>query len=75
MPMSIMKQQISNKIFNHQIPSFDELASYGEFFIDNYGFDKIKQLILSPGNYQEIYGKSEEELWGEWVEYLKENNI
>lgn len=89
MPESIMKQQIAQRVRNNQIPSFENMASYGQdfitsggyfftlpagaFFVEQYGFDKVKQLILNPDNYEDIFGKSEEKIWNEWTEYLKKN--
>ncbi len=89
MPESMMKQQISSGVVNDRIPTFDDMASYGEdyitkggyffalpagkFFIETYGLSKVKQLLISPDDYVKIFGKTEKELWDEWVEYLKAN--
>ncbi len=89
MPMEIMRQQVSIRVKQDKVPTFDNLASYGQdfittggyfftlpagsYFIETYGFEKVKQLILSPADYQGIFGKSEQELWNEWVEYLAQN--
>ncbi|MDD4295911.1 MAG: hypothetical protein PHC69_03025 [Ruminiclostridium sp.] len=45
----------------------------GKFLVENYDFGKVKQLILTPGDYKGIFGKSEEEVWNEWAEFLKSN--
>ena len=89
MPMEILKQQVANRVNQNRLPTFDNLASYGQdfittggyfftlpagsFFIETYGFVKVKQLILSPDDYQGIFGKSEQDLWDEWAEYVKAN--
>ena len=89
MPMEILKQQVANRVRQNRLPTFENLASYGQdfittggyfftlpagsFFIETYGFVKVKQLILSPDDYQGIFGKSDQELWDEWAEYVKAN--
>ncbi len=89
MPLEILKQQVANRVKQNRLPTFENLASYGQdfittggyfftlpagsFFIETYGFAKVKQLILSPADYQGIFGKSEQELWDEWAEYVKAN--
>ena len=89
MPVYIMKQQVAARVSAGSVPSFEEMAGYGgeynavggyffilpagTFFIEKYGFEKVKQLILSPDRFQDILGKSEQELWEDWLEYLKKN--
>lgn len=88
-PEDIMERELGVKIITAQIPSFKELASYGpdfiinggfyftlpvgKFLVETYGFEKIRQLILTPDDYESIFGKTEQELWDEWVEYLQAN--
>lgn len=89
MPVDIMARQVRSSVLADRVPTFKELASYGmdfnqiggyyftlpagAFFVEKYGFEKVKQLIVSPDDYEGIFGKSEQEIWDEWVEYLKEN--
>ncbi len=87
MPPEILKMMVSKRVQAGQIPSFANLSSYGqdfitgggyfftlpagEFLVEKYGFAKVKQLLLTPGDYEGIFGKPEQEIWTEWVEYLK----
>ncbi len=89
MPEEILRMQVSQRVLSEQAPTFEEMAGYGqdfilkggyfftlpagEFLVKKYGFDKVKKLILSPEDYKGIFGKSEQDLWKEWIEYLKEN--
>lgn len=89
MPMDILSSNVSSRVKSEQIPTFSDMASYGRdfitsggyyftlpvgtFFVEKYGFGKVKQLILSPDDFEGILGKSEEEVWNEWVEFLRSN--
>jgi hypothetical protein len=89
MPENIMIAEVSSRSKLDRIPTFKELSSYGRdfndaggyfftlpagrFLIENYGFEKTKQLILSPDDFEGVCGKSEKEIWNEWVEFLKKN--
>ena len=89
-PEDIFERELGIKVLSGTVPSFDELASYGpdfitsggfyftlpvgEFLVETYGFEKIRQLILAPDDYENIFGKTKQALWDEWVSYLKANH-
>lgn len=44
-----------------------------EFLVNVYGFDKLRQLILTPKKIESIYGFSSDDLEKQWAEYLRED--
>lgn len=44
---------------------------YIEFLDNTYGWDKVIAYAAGKGKYEEIFGKSEEEIYNEWCLYLK----
>ncbi|MDN5277143.1 MAG: hypothetical protein PWR01_1108 [Clostridiales bacterium] len=49
--------------------------TYIEFLDKNYGMNKIMDLIKNPSAYEEIFGVSEEDIYKQWTQYLKDNYI
>ncbi|HHW00241.1 MAG TPA: hypothetical protein GXX36_11880 [Clostridiaceae bacterium] len=47
--------------------------TYIEFLHKNYGMDKTMRLVENPSAYEEIFGVSEEEIYEQWAQYVKEN--
>lgn len=47
--------------------------TYIEFLHKNYGMNKVLNLIKKPSAYEEIFGVSEEEIYKQWAQYVKDN--
>ena len=43
--------------------------TYIEYLTNTYGWDKVAELLDSE-NYERIFGKSEKEIYDEWVDYI-----
>jgi hypothetical protein len=43
------------------------------YMIERHGFEAVIALIRAPGRYEEAFGLSEDELYADWVEFLREN--
>lgn len=85
-PESYMKSEMISRVLSDEIPSMEEMSSYGpdfvinggyyftlaagEFLVDKYGFEKVRQFVLAPDDYKGAFGISEQELWNEFTEYL-----
>lgn len=88
-PEVYSNQVILNCLLSDDVPTFKVLSSYeddyrdangycfalaaGNYMVNTYGFEKIKKLIESPGEYKKIFGKTEDEIWKDWGTYLKAN--
>jgi len=88
-PESYMTSEMINRVLSDTIPSMEEMSSYGpdftinggyyftlaagKFLVENYGFEKVKQFILTPNDYEAAFGKTAQELWNEFTEYLNYN--
>ncbi|SFD39696.1 peptidase MA family metallohydrolase [Clostridium uliginosum] len=46
-----------------------------ESIIEEYGYDKLYNLIKSPNNFEDIFGITENELQNKWMEYIKKNYL
>lgn len=42
-----------------------------DYIVTEYGNEKLIALLKSPEDYSAVFGKSEDEFYGEWVEWLK----
>jgi RNA polymerase sigma-70 factor (ECF subfamily) len=64
---------------NANTVEFGDMQGYGlsttiiEFLVITYGFNKLRQLILSPQKIASIYGFSSADLEKQWTQYLKAN--
>lgn len=83
-----IKIVLANRISKEEIPSFTEMSigfkKFGEndgyllsftiadFLINKYGYQKLNEFIRKPYDYQKIFGISENDLWLQWVEFLRE---
>jgi len=47
--------------------------TYIEFLHKTYGMDKIVDLVKKPSAYKEVFGVSEEEIYNQWAQYVKDN--
>ncbi|AEV69473.1 hypothetical protein [Acetivibrio clariflavus] len=47
--------------------------TYIEFLDKNYGMNKVMDLIKKPSAYEEIFGVSEEEIYKQWAQYVRDN--
>lgn len=47
---------------------------YIEYLDDTYGWDKVAAYAKGEGSYEDIFGKSEEEIYTDWCQYLKSVN-
>lgn len=68
-----------NELEQANTTEFGEIGGYGisatiiEFLVTTYGFDKLKQFIITPENVEGIYKVSKSDLEILWLEYLKDN--
>lgn len=46
-----------------------------EAIIDEFGYDKLYNLIEDPNNFEGIFGITEKQLHNKWVEYIKKNYL
>lgn len=46
---------------------------YIEFLEQTYGFEQVLTLLADPTSHRELFGRSEKQLYNEWVEYLQRN--
>ncbi|HKM34076.1 MAG TPA: hypothetical protein VJY54_04965 [Lachnospiraceae bacterium] len=59
---------------------FGEMGGYAysyfyiQYLDETYGWDKIVAFTKGDGDYEKVFDKSEEEIYNEWVEYLKDMN-
>lgn len=81
-----IKEAISGEVKYNHVPSFDELngnnfaerhgyqysAAIIEFFLKEYDYDRLVELIKNP-DIEKVCGVTKEELHKQWVEFLKEN--
>ena len=51
--------------------SYTTMGSFVQFLIDHYGIERIKD-VYAFSNFEEVYGKSPEQLTLEWEAYLEE---
>lgn len=66
-----MKNEDEKKFGN--IGGYQYSYTYIEFLDKKYGWDKVLELIKGVKTYNEIFSKSEQEIYDEWVEFLKVN--
>ena len=62
-----------NQIRFGEIGGYQYSYTYIEFLDNNYGWDKVLELLRGKKTYEEIFSKSEQDIYEEWVEYLREN--
>jgi len=41
--------------------------------IEEFGYDKLLNLIKLPNNFVDIFGITENQLQNKWIEYIKKN--
>ncbi|MEW8955492.1 hypothetical protein [Clostridium sp.] len=46
-----------------------------EFIIEEFGYEKLYNLIKSPNKFVEIFGVTEVQLQNNWIEYIKKNYL
>jgi hypothetical protein len=62
--------QTENQIKFGDIGGYEYSYSYIEFLNKIYGWDKVRD-IVKGGSYQDVFSKSEKEIYDEWVKYLE----
>jgi hypothetical protein len=88
LPESKDRQILANRIKQNSIPTFDELnrdynsfmfndgytfaKTIVEFLVKDYGDNAINYFIRHPSDFMGAFGISEQELWENWVAYIKE---
>lgn len=43
------------------------------YIIDEYGYDALRNYILNPLQYEDIFGLPKDQFWEKWVDYLENN--
>jgi hypothetical protein len=64
--------KISNPITFGNTGMYQMSYTYIEYLDENYGMERTMQLI-STGDYNKTFNRSEEEMFNEWIEFLKLN--
>ena len=64
--------QTQNPIKFSNMGGYDFANTYIEYIDNTYGWDEVLDLIKT-GDYEGVFGKSGEEIYSEWVNYLKSN--
>lgn len=62
--------QTRNPIRFSDMGGYQLAPTYIQFINDKYGWDKVLQLMKTE-DYQKIFGKSDNKIYSEWIEYLK----
>ncbi|MEJ6951608.1 hypothetical protein [Natronospora cellulosivora (SeqCode)] len=44
---------------------------YIDFLTETYGFDSVLELVNNPKDHERIFGRSEKQLYDDWLEYLR----
>lgn len=66
--------KISNPITFGNTGMYQMSYTYIEYLDENYGMERVLQLI-STGDYDKTFIRSEEEMFNEWIEFLKLNYL
>ena len=64
--------QTKNPIKFSNMGGYDFANTYIEYIDNTYGWDKVLSLIKTE-DYEGVFGKSGQEIYSEWVNYLKSN--
>lgn len=56
-----------------EMGGYEISATIIEFLVQSYGFDKLRQFIITPGSVEKIYGISEVKLEKLWMDYMIKN--
>ncbi|MBU2465108.1 MAG: hypothetical protein KJ615_02095, partial [Bacteroidetes bacterium] len=56
-----------------EMGGYEISATIIEFLVQSYGFDKLRQFIITPGSVEKIYGMSEVMLEKLWMDYMIKN--
>ena len=69
-PPSCSDLQTRNPIQFSDMGGYQLAPTYIQFINDKYGWDKVLQLIKTE-DYQKTFGNSDNKIYSEWIEYLK----
>lgn len=62
-----------NEVYFGNIGGYQYSYTYIEFLNKQYGWDKVLDLITGKETYNKIFSKSEQEIYKEWIDYVKLN--
>lgn len=65
-----MKSENEKRFGN--IGGYEYSYSYIDFLNSKYGWNKVLDLIRANKSYEEIFSKSEKDVYDEWIKYIKE---
>lgn len=60
----------NNPITFSNIDGYTFAGTYVQYIVETYGWDALQSLIVNE-NYQQAVGKSQEDIYNEWVDYLE----
>lgn len=69
---TLKQTQKTNPISFNNMGGYDFACTYIEYLNLTYGWDKVLAL-LRTADYEKIFGKNEETIYYEWIEFLKAN--
>ncbi|WP_026486581.1 gluzincin family metallopeptidase [Caldanaerobius polysaccharolyticus] len=70
---SIEDTKISNPIEFGNKGLYAFSYTYIEFLDKKYGINDIMKLVKKPSSYKEIFGVSEQDIYKQWIQYIKDN--
>ena len=54
-----------------QMHGYEFSYTFVEFVLNDYGPDTLNRLIRAPDDYRGVFNRTEDQIWDEWVVYLK----